>query len=96
MSIFVCISSQINSSAGAAVQDTTTRLRTLQPLAQGDRQRRVQADRLQNEFQATASRFAEIQKVMLLVDLDDMIDLQFDKSIFQVHMSRKLSPKFIT
>lgn len=54
--------SQINGSAGSSVQDTTGLLRTLQPLAQGDRQRRVQADRLHNEFQATASRFAEIQK----------------------------------
>ncbi|XP_045100999.1 syntaxin-7-like isoform X2 [Portunus trituberculatus] len=54
--------SQINSSAGAAVQEITGLLRTLQPLAQGDRQRRVQADRLHNEFQASASRFAEVQK----------------------------------
>lgn len=58
-----CTSSQINSSAGASVQEITGLLRSLQPLAQGDRQRRVQADRLHNEFQATASRFAEIQKV---------------------------------
>lgn len=57
--------SQINSSAGAAVQETTGLLRTLQPLAQGDRQRRVQTDRLHNEFQASASRFAEIQKKMV-------------------------------
>lgn len=62
---YLCISSQINSSAGSSVQDTTGLLRTLQPLAQGDRQRRVQADRLHNEFQACASRFAEIQKVTL-------------------------------
>ncbi|KAK8405763.1 hypothetical protein O3P69_001927 [Scylla paramamosain] len=54
--------SQINSSAGAAVQEITGLLRTLQPLAQGDRQRRVQADRLHNEFQSSASRFAEVQK----------------------------------
>ncbi|XP_069170046.1 syntaxin-12 isoform X2 [Procambarus clarkii] len=53
---------EINSSAGTAVQDTTGLLRTLQPFTHGDKQRRIQAERLHNEFQATASRFAEIQK----------------------------------
>ncbi|KAG7163340.1 syntaxin-12-like [Homarus americanus] len=53
---------QINSSAGASVQETTGLLRTLQPLTHGDKQRRIQAERLHNEFQATASRFAEAQK----------------------------------
>ncbi|KAG0714068.1 Syntaxin-12 [Chionoecetes opilio] len=56
--------SQINSSAGASVQEITGLLRSLQPFAKGNRQRRVQTDRLHNEFQATASRFAEIQKVV--------------------------------
>ncbi|KAK8732596.1 hypothetical protein OTU49_006837 [Cherax quadricarinatus] len=53
---------QINSSAGTSVQETTGLLRTLQPLTHGDKQRRIQAERLHNEFQATASRFVEIQK----------------------------------
>ncbi|XP_071515637.1 syntaxin-12 [Panulirus ornatus] len=53
---------QINSSAGTSVQETTGLLRTLQPLTHGNKQRRIQAERLHNEFQATASRFAISQK----------------------------------
>lgn len=48
------------------MQETTGLLRTLQPLTHGDKQRRIQAERLQNEFQASVSRFSEVQKVFIL------------------------------
>lgn len=57
---------QTNSVAGKAVQDTTILLRELQPSTRGDKERRVRAERLQTEFQATATRFSEVQKKMMV------------------------------
>ncbi|XP_047486786.1 syntaxin-12-like [Penaeus chinensis] len=54
-----------NSNAGGSVQDVATLLRTLQPLMRGNKQRRIQTERLQNEFQTAATRFSEIQKKMV-------------------------------
>ncbi|XP_063599870.1 syntaxin-12-like [Penaeus indicus] len=54
-----------NSNAGGSVQDVATLLRTLQPLTRGNKQRRIQTERLQNEFQTAATRFSEIQKKMV-------------------------------
>lgn len=54
-----------NSSAGGSVQDVAVLLRALQPLTRGNKQRRIQTERLQNEFQTAATRFSEIQKKMV-------------------------------
>ena len=55
----------MNSDTGNVIQETTGLLKSLNNLTKGDKQRLIRANKLQNEFQSGATRFAEIQKVCL-------------------------------
>ncbi|CAL4173141.1 unnamed protein product, partial [Meganyctiphanes norvegica] len=57
--------SQIYSSVGTAVQESTSLLRSVHPLVRRDKQRKIRAERIQEEFQSAATRFSEIQKKMV-------------------------------
>ncbi|XP_066986452.1 syntaxin-7-like isoform X1 [Macrobrachium rosenbergii] len=85
---------QVNSIAGKAVQDTTDLLRELQPLARGDKERRVRADRLKTEFEATATRFSEVQKKMMVTMRTarlpaDMVAVEQDASASSEELIRR-------
>ncbi|XP_064105058.1 t-SNARE domain-containing protein 1-like [Macrobrachium nipponense] len=85
---------QVNSIAGKAVQDTTDLLRELQPLARGNKERRVRADRLKTEFEATATRFSEVQKKMMVTMRTarlpaDMVAVEQDASASSEELIRR-------